>query len=280
MTAPRLIDPIPPQVSNELGSFHPFDLSSYFESATPMRFSAQQSNGNALPKGMICMSDGRLTGIPARNTIGNYDIQITATNESGSTSATFVLQIRESLANTESDAPLNDLKAQIWQAVDKNLPIPDLSELFDREISALEIYYLLERWSMIKIWDAFNLDSPGELKPIQLAGASSHYNVYDRGSCLVATPKDLFSHERTSEDAFKTARALAREAYMRGWTMDLVGIDKLTRVAWAEVQLLNQIYGKHLDVVNYTVTDQDVRVYNELVRRETRHLPGPEASGD
>lgn len=277
MTAPRLINPIPPQIINELGSFHPFELQVFFESDTPMRFSAQQTNGQALPKGMICTSQGMLTGIPAKGTIGKYELEITAENEAGKTSAPFTLQIRESLANTENNAPFNDVKAQIWEAVDKNLPIPDISELLNRDITALEIYYLLERWSMLKIWDAFNLDSPGDLVPLELEDASPHYVIYDRGSCLVAAPKDLFSHERTSEDAFNTARALAREAFKRGWTMDLVGIDKLTRVVWAEVQLLNQIYGRHIEIVNYTVTDQDIKVFNEMVHRAGGSIPGFDA---
>jgi len=280
MAAPRLLNPIPKQTINELAGFYPFELQSFFESDTPMRFSAQLENGKPLPKGMLCTSTGALTGIPAKGTKGTYHIKITAKNEAGETTAEFSLSILESLAESESSTPLGLLKSQIWDAADKNLPIPDLSELLNRDITALEIYYLVERWSMLKIWDAFNLDTPGELHAIQIEGVSPHYVVYDRGNCLVAAPKDLFSHERTTEDAFMTARALAREAYTRGWTMDLVGIDKLTRTAWAEVQRLNQIHGRHLEVVNYTVTDRDLKLFNELMRNEARSAPGFEATGD
>ena len=42
MATPQLINPIPPQVINELAGFHPFNLQSFFESDTPMRFSAEQ----------------------------------------------------------------------------------------------------------------------------------------------------------------------------------------------------------------------------------------------
>lgn len=280
MALPRLINPIPKQTINELAGFHPFDLQSFFESDSPMRFSALQKNGAALPKGMICTGNGSLTGIPAKGTIGTYEIIVTAHNEEGESIAEFTLQIRESLVNTETDAPFQQIKSQVWEAVDKNLPIPDLSELLNRDISPVEIYYLLERWSMLKIWDAFNLDAPGPLTPITLEGASEHYAIYDRGSCLVAAPKDLFSHERTTEDAFMTARALAKEAFTRGWTMDLVGIDKLTRTAWAEVQRLNQLYGRNTEVVNYIVGDQDLRLFNEIMRQEAGKTPGLEAGGD
>lgn len=277
MAAPRLINAIPQQVINELAGFHPFNLQSFFESDTPIRFSAQQTNGEALPKGMICTSEGMLTGIPAKGTVGAYQLIITAQNETGETNAEFTLLIRESLVNTETGTSLEELKAQIWDAADKNLPIPDLSELLNREVTPIEIYYLLERWAMLKIWDAFNLDVPGALTPITVEGASPHYATYDRGSCLVAIPKDLFSHERTTEDAFMTARALAREAYSRGWTMDLVGFDKLIRAAWVEVQRLNQIHGRNLEVVNYTVKDKDVKLFNEIMRKEAGIQPGLEA---
>jgi len=280
MAAPRLINPIPQQVINELAGFHPFELQSFFESETPMRFSAEQTNGEPLPKGMICTGNGSLTGIPAKDTVGTYQIRVIAKNEVGETAAEFNLIIRESLVNAETGTALEELKAQIWQAADKNLPIPDLSELLNRDITPIEIYYLLERWAMLKIWDAFNLETPGPLNEITLQEASKHYAIYDRGSCLVAVPRDLYSYERTTEDAFRTARALAKEAFSRGWTMDLVGLDKLTRVAWAEVQRLNQIYGRNLEVVNYNVSDRDVRLFNEIMRHEAGITPGLESGAE
>lgn len=280
MAAPRLINPIPAQIINELAGFHPFEIASFFESDTPIRFSASLVDGQALPKGMICTSDGALSGIPAKGTTGNYEITVTAHNDAGDTAATFSLQIRESLVHTEEDTPLTQLKAQVWDALDKNLPIPDLSELLNRDISPVEIYYLLERWSMLKIWDAFNLDAPTDPREITLEGVSKHYVVYDRSSCLVAAPRDLFSHERTTEDAFMTARAVAKEAFTRGWTMDLVGIDKLTRIAWAEVQRLNQLYDRNIEVINYTVGDKDIRLFKEIMRQTAGNAPGLDATGD
>ncbi len=160
---------------------------------------------------MICTTDGILTGIPAKGSEGNYDVMITAENASGKIDVTFTMIIKPVITDKEGDY-MDKLKSQVWQALEQKLPIPDLGELMDRPITALDIYYLLERWGALKIWDAYNLDPPGDPKQITLQGASKHYNVYDRGSCLVAVPKDLFSHERTIEDGLQTARAMAERS--------------------------------------------------------------------
>ncbi|MCL5272160.1 MAG: hypothetical protein M1486_02370, partial [Gammaproteobacteria bacterium] len=169
---------------------------------------------------------------------------------------------------------LDQIKSQVWQALEQNLPIPDMSEMFEREITPLDIYYLLERWSILTIWDAFNLEMPGTKKSLTLPGASPHYHVYDRGSCLIATPKDLYSYERTIEDGLQTARAIAREAYNRGWTIELIGFDKLRRAAWIELQLLGDQKGKRLEVVNYDPSMEDIKLYtNQAIETTMRGKP-------
>ena len=97
---------------------------------------------------------------------------------------------------------------------------------------------------------------------LTLEGTSPHYNVYDRGSCLVACPKDLFSHVRTIDDGLQTARAMAREVYKRDWTIELAGLDKMSRAAWVEIQHLGDLNGKRLEVINFIPTPDDVKVYS------------------
>jgi len=208
---------------------------------------AQLSTGEALPRGMICTSDGILTGIPAKGTEGNYEVEVTASNGFGSVKTTFSLMIKPAFVVVDQ-VYLDRLKAQVWEALGQNLPIPEVSELYNQPFTPIEMYYLLERWGVIIIWNALNMDTPGEKILLTLEGASQYYVVYDRGSCLVAGPKDLLSHERTLQDGLVTARALANEVYKRGWTIELSGFDKFTRAAWIELQHLGDRNGKYLDI--------------------------------
>lgn len=263
MPVPILVKPIPAQVINEGAAFGPFNLKDYIqvaEGSSPARFSAELNNGTSLPTGMICTQDGALTGIPAKETQGVYHVVVTAQNADGAVQAEFDMTIKAGLTDRGANY-FDELKSQVWEAVGNNLPIPDLSEFYNRPISIVEYYYLLERWGILRVWDAFNLDPPGELHLLNLEGASKHFNVYDRGSCIVAVPKDLFSHERTLLDGIITAQAVAREVYKRGWTVELVGLDKYTRAAWLEIQHLGDQHNKQLEVINYQVSPQDVKLY-------------------
>lgn len=264
MAAPIVKKKIPSQVINEGAAYGPFKLRDFIDTPdkSPCRFSAALSNGTALPKGLICTEDGNLTGIPAKGTTGSYEIKVDVENEEGEVSATFIVTIKP--APTEITAGyIDQVKSQIWEALEQNLPIPDLGAMLEREITPLDIYYLLERWGTLTIWDAFNLDPPGEKKLLRLEGVSPHYNVYDRGSCLISGPKDLYSHERTVEDGLQTARAMAREVYKRDWTVELVGFDKLRRAAWIEFQLMADQYGKRLEVVNFSPSVEDIKLYTD-----------------
>lgn len=277
MEAPVLVKPIPAQVVNEQAAYGPFDLKGFIQApdGSALRFNAELSTKQALPKGMICTEDGIVTGIPAKDTQGNYEIIITAQNEAGSVEAKFVLAIKPSLLTTTETEYFEQMKAQVWQALEQNLPIPDLGELLERPITANDINYILERWAIIIIWDAFNLDPPGEKHLLTLEGVSEHYNVYDRGSCLVAAPKDLYSYNRTIEDALKTARAVAQEVFKRGWTIEMAGYFKLTRAVWIEIQHLNDQYKKQLEIINYNPSNDDIKLYTSQAI-EQMALRGPE----
>lgn len=264
MAAPVLIKDIPDQIVNEMASFGPLDLKPFFQSDNPIQFSAELKNGQALMTGMILTGDGILTGIPAKDSQGLYEIIITASNEQGSTQATLVLTIKPTLATNET-AYIDKLKAQVWEAVEQQLPIPQLGELLALPITKLDIYYILERWGTLTIWDAFNLDPPHEKHLLTLEGASEHYYVYDRGSSLIMCPKDLFSHERTLKDGIQTAKALAREIYKRDWTIEMAGLDVWTRAAWVEFQRLGDLHSRHIEIINYQPTNEEIRVYHDQV---------------
>lgn len=266
MQPPVIEKPIPPQVVNERAAYGPFDLKKHIKSPDEslLQFQAELSDGKPLPKGMICTGDGILTGIPGKDTQGSYEIIVTAHNDAGSVKAQFVLTIKPSLLNTGLDLA-DQLKTQVWEALEKGMPVPDLAELYDRPFSPLDMYYLLERWGMLTIWDAFNLDPPSEKILLNLEGVSPHYHVYDRGSCLVATPKDLFSYERTLEDSLQTARAMAREVYKRGWTIQMAGFYKLMRATWIEVQELMDKHGKPLEIINFSPNFNDIKLVNEKI---------------
>jgi hypothetical protein len=270
MAAPIEIKPIPAQVINEQAAYGPFDLRDYFqvfEKAYNLRFQAESVNGDALPQGLICTEDGILTGIPAKGTQGNYEFRVTAKNEVSSVEAKFIFTIKPSFASSARE-DVDQLKTQVWQALEQKLPIPDLGAVYDRPTTVFDVYHLLERWATLTIWDALNLDPPGSKTLLTLEGASKHYNVYDRGSSLIANPKDLFSHERTLDDALQTARAMAREVYKRGWVIEFAGFEKMERALWIEIQHLEDKFGKKLDILNYDPSFKELRVYNEEAKEQ------------
>lgn len=275
MAAPELKTTIPTQVTNERAAYGPFNLKEFIVTSdnSAIRFSAGLTSGAALPQGMICTEDGILTGIPAKGTEGNYEVNVTAQNDAGTITATFALIIKPVYAG-DTQNYFDKIKAQVWEALENKMPIPELDELYSREVTPLEIYYLLERWGILIVWDAFNLDAPGEKKLLNLKGTSPHYNVYDRGSCIVAAPKDLYSYERTIEDGLQTARVVAREVYQRKWTIEMAGFEKLVRSAWIELQHLGDEFGQRLEIINYNPSENDIKVYTtQAVYANLRQKP-------
>src|SRR5689334_20390094 len=84
---PILVTPIPPQVVNEGASFGPLNLNDFIQSpdteSGTLRFVGELGDHKALPKGLICTSNGTLAGIPGKGTKGSYVFLITAANDSG-----------------------------------------------------------------------------------------------------------------------------------------------------------------------------------------------------
>ncbi len=281
MPAFTLIKAIPDQVINEGASYKPFDLKAFVLIESPKaqpRFEASLDNGQPLPQGLICTGDGVLSGIPARGTEGSYIVQIKIKNIEGDEFTTqFNLLIRPVNLAQQGDL-LKDLKSQVWEAVGKGQPVPsmpDLGGIFNWPISAYDIYYLLERFAYLTIWDAYNLDPPGKAKPLTLKGASEHYKILDRGSCLVASPKDLFSYARTMKDALITARSLADEVYNRGWTIEFSGFDKMVRAAWVRLQVLGKQKGKYIEILHYSPPPGDMMIYTKEMGALIKQKPTP-----
>lgn len=265
--APILITPLPHQVINEGAGLY-CNLNDFIESANfqsgVVRFFAELSDGNSLPDGLICTSDGILSGIPARGTAGEYEVLIVAENDSGiPLSIPLNLTIHERLSMEDSQQYFTQLKAKVWEALGQHLPLPDLTELLNRPITANDMYYLYQRMALLTIWDVYNLDLPGDCKPITLEGVSEHYQVYDRGSCLVGAPKDLFSYDRTLEDALQTSRAMAHEVFRRNWTVELSGFDKMARGCWVELQCLMEQHNKRIEIIHYDPTPHERKLFEE-----------------
>lgn len=271
---PVLIKVIPNIVINEGAALGPIDLKQYIQPFDPksekLHFTAELTNGAALPNGIICTSTGILSGIPARDTVGSFEVHLVAENPVNGTQfeTQFFLTIKERIEIGGEPQFYTGLKKQIWDALEKNQPVPEFAELFNRQLTAVEIYYLMQRFATLTIYDVYNLERPGDLKILTLDGASPHYNIYDRGSCLVGAPKELFSHERTVEDALITAKVMAREVYQRGWTIEFVGFQKMMRASWVELQVLAEQYGKSLEVLHYKPSLKDLKLYETEVKSQ------------
>ncbi len=263
---PVLIKAIPPQVVNEGASLGPLNLNDFIQSpdaeSGAVQFVAELSDGKSLTKGLICTSNGTLSGIAAPGTQGVYEVVISANNASGTPlTAKLTLTIKERIRIDEGYQYFTDLKSRVWEALGQDLPLPEIGNWVDRPLTIVEIYYLMQRFATLTIWDVYNLETPSDKTILQLEGASPHYQIYDRGSCLVGAPKDLFSYERTLEDALHTARVMAREVYKRGWTVELAGFNKMARASWVEIQLLGSAHGKPLEILHYEPTEADQKLY-------------------
>lgn len=272
--SPILIKPIPPQVINEGAALRAFDLKNYIQSpdaeSGPVRFTAELVDGQPLPKGLICMTDGIVSGIPANDTQGVYQVVVVAENESLIPFvAEFTLTIKQRIA-LEGNEEFSQLKSRVWEALGKDLPIPELGDLLHRDITSVEIYYLLQRFATLTIWDVYSLEVPGEKVALELKNANPHYHFYDRGVCLVAAPKDLFSHARTIEDALQAARTIAREAFERNWVIEFAGFHKMIRAAWIELQHLSNKYDRKVEILHYSPTLEDVRLYAQEAQSASR----------
>ncbi len=132
-----------------------------------------------------------------------------------------------------------------------------------RPVTKADVYYLLERFAHLTIWDALNLEAPGKKVIIDVPGVSPHFNVYDAGSALIMAPKKLFSEDRTLKDAIETAEAMTSEVYNRGWVIEMAGFEKLERAVWVRAQHLADQHGREMEILHFDPLFKDLRLYNE-----------------
>jgi hypothetical protein len=268
--APVLIKPLPPFVFYEGKQLGPIDLGDYIKSPDEesgvVRFYADMyDNGEDLPSRIICTVDGLFGGIAAPGTKGNYRIIIYAENQSVNSLIIETEITISELPAAEDPALFGILKAQVWEALGDNQPAPALNEALARPITPAEIYYLMQRFGSMTIWDVYNLETPGPLTVLSLPDISSHYNIYDRGCCIVGAPKSLFSYERTLNDAIQTSKVMAREVYKRGWTIEFGGFNKMVKAAWIELQLLQNKFNKPIEIMHYSPSARDLSIVEAQV---------------
>ena len=230
---------------------------------SPYQIVVTVSNGSELP----LVTSFELTILPALNPEDEWSIDEAVADEfdnEANLNAEEELELFKNLKETsEKEGRFTEEKQAIWEAILQGQTIPELKELMDRPISHHEIYYLLSRISYFVIWDANNSAPAGALQALVLKGASELFNVYDRGSCIVATPKQLFDHNRTLRHGIHTAQAMAYEVFQRGWKVEFGGFDKMVRAAWVEFELLSQKFGKPVSYSYFQPTPQDVETLNQ-----------------
>jgi hypothetical protein len=142
-----------------------------------------------------------------------------------------------------------------------------------------DIRYLLDRFGWLIFWNADDLSPPGELQPIELDNSSPHYLIYDRGSCLVATPAELFSDERAHHDCLNTACAMIDETARREWTVQMAGPASALRIAWMHAQFIPD---NQMQFLGFSPDATLIRLYHRLQREHQERLikqAGPTSEG-
>ncbi|OGT57730.1 MAG: hypothetical protein A3F43_02365 [Gammaproteobacteria bacterium RIFCSPHIGHO2_12_FULL_42_10] len=143
--------------------------------------------------------------------------------------------------------------------------MPDLTQqAMNRPVTREDVCYLLERYGAYVLYNASDLTPASKAEILNLAEISKHFIVTDCGSSLVASPKQLFSHERTMSDADQTICAMLVEASRRGWDkVQYVGPPRGNRVLWTASQILEE-QGKKIELVDYQPTVQDLKRYTNM----------------
>ena len=280
-SAPVLVKPLPSFVFKVGKTSGPFNLNEFIQNppseTDQVKFFMQDESGEDLPHNIICTIDGLFGGIPAKDTIGKHNFFLIAENDFDQLVIPFEVQIVELPPEEDPDA-LEDHKAKVWEAMQsEGVAIPAMKGAvegaIERPVTPIEIYYLLQRFGSMTIWDVYNLESPGEKVLLSLPDTNKFYNIYDRGSCIVGAPKSLFSLERTLGDAIDTAKVMAREVYKRGWTIEFGGFNKMVRAAWIELQVLQDLNGKKMEIMHYTPSQRDLNIYTAQAEATKRATP-------
>jgi hypothetical protein len=262
----------PPNLLINVGSsVVPVDFKHFITNITDhddWHFQLKCVNGMSLPAELLFSSDGILSGMASQDTEGSYDLEFQVSDNQGKqvcSSFKLVIQPSESAAHTDLATTLQQQLAVAVGGDPQQLGIPNLNKIYNWQHKPIDIYRLAERFAYLSVWNAADPSSPGALQPLSLAGASNHYHVYDCGSCLVGSPVALYSSQRTAHDAYITARAIAVEAYNRGWDIEFSGFDKMVRAAWVQLNILSAQYNKPIKIMNYKPRREDENFLSQQI---------------
>ncbi|MGD9152502.1 MAG: putative Ig domain-containing protein [Gammaproteobacteria bacterium] len=257
----ELKEVIPSVAVNEGSEVTAIDLNDYINNPTgeALRFTVELVGGGSLPAGINFSADGILSGIPQAGTARPlpYEITIVAFNPKV---APLVMHFKLTIYAAAGKIDYNDFK-NYWQNFAEGLALPDIEQLLTREITPLDIYYMLGRFATLIIWNADDLTSATKGVVIDIPQASKLFKVYDFSSAIVTSPSDLYDPNRGLKDAIQTAKAMIREIKRRNWNIELAGYDKMVTAAWVEVQHLNKATpGNPIKVYNYEPSLFDTEV--------------------
>jgi len=252
---------IPTFTVNEGSALEPIDLNDYIgnPSGEALQFSAELAGGGSLPAGITFSPDGVLNGTPQLGTKSTspYEITVVAFHPKATP---LVLNLKLMIHEVPGKINLDDFK-NYWQKFADGLELPDLEQLLTREITPLDIYYLLGRFATLIIWNADDLTPADKGALIDISHASKLFRVYDFKSALVTSPKDLYDPKRGLKDAIQTAKAMIYEVQRRKWNIEFAGYDKMVTAAWVETQQLNEAKTGHIiKVYNYEPSLFDTEV--------------------
>jgi len=246
---------------NELSDVEPIDLREFLEVPADVGalFFEVDEEGDRLPLGLTLSEEGILSGKPAQGTQKSTAYQVVVVVQDAKVPPfilTLQIKVNEAKALEGEEALWVNKLQNYWRSFANDLNLPDIETILTREVSASDIYYLLERYGTLMIWNADDLRPADKGRLFDLKEISSRYNVYDFDVVLVATPKALYDPARTINDGYMTAEAMIHEIHQRAWNIEMAGHDKLMRRAWLEVQKLNRLgKGHHIEIHNYSPSD-------------------------
>lgn len=257
----KLKQSIPVISVNQGSELAPINFNDYIDNpiGEALRFSVELVGGGALPAGIIFSQDGVLSGKPQLGTANvlPYEMTIVAFHPAVSP---LVMHCKLMIREVPGEMDVDEFKTY-WQKFADGLDLPDLEQLLTRQITPLDIYYLLGRFATLIIWNADDLTPADKGVMIDIPYSSKLFKVYDFKSALVASPKDLYDPKRGLGDAIQTAKAMVHEIGRRKWNIELAGYDKMVTAAWVEVQHVKKMAKGHaIKVYNYEPSLYDTEV--------------------
>lgn len=228
------------------------DFSVYIENSTnaEMSFEASVDGNSPLPEGLSFSKEGVLSGTPNAKTARDMPYEIVVKVDTSTDQLTFNFSLY--IFKTVTIDEIKEIRLDTWRELAENGIVPeDMQEVINRPTTKQDIYHLLQRFATFTVWNADDLRLADIGEMVEVKGISKHYNVYDFEVCLVATPKELYSHNRTLGDSLETAKAMVRDVHKRGWHVEFGGFDRMATAAWYEVRKTNATNQHQMEVRNY-----------------------------